>query len=558
MLEHLIVENFAIIDRVEIDFSAGLTVLTGETGAGKSILIDAISLLFGERASQDVIRSGSDFARITGRFLVTNSDTIRFAMTKDIDVEDGHIEVMREISTGSRNISRVNGHNVSLTDLRAIMERLADIHSQFDTGKLIDPKNYLTLVDGYRKDAIGTYLEHYRTQLSKYREAEKAFSILKKEIEAYKEKHDLYLFQLKELREAAFDPEEEKELKETSGIMKNYDKVFSLLSSIKQRFEDPAMLDSLSEVMAEFSELADYSGEYKDLYQRISDQYYEMEDIARESVMKLESLNYDPTALDSIEKRLFQLEKLEEKYKMDLESLANYRLDLENMVMRSDNSDLEINMLSQRVSEEREKTTATALDLTRIRKEASRQIEEELRLLFGDLGLAKTRFEISFAEKKDETGMPVLYEDGTDEIDFLISTNPGEPLRSLAKTASGGEMSRVMLAFKTIFIRSRNLETMIFDEIDTGISGVVARQIAKKIKEISKNCQVLSITHLPQVVAAADNHILVEKRIEGKRTIATIRHLDFEERVREIASMISGDKVTENAMKSARELVLEN
>ncbi|HOP56634.1 MAG TPA: DNA repair protein RecN [Bacillota bacterium] len=556
MLEYLLVENFAIIDRVEIGFKPGMTVLTGETGAGKSILIDAISLLLGDRASQDMIRSGCESAKVTGRFRIKNADTKRQIIAMGISMEDETIEISREITNSNRNMSRINNVSVTLQQLKAVSIRLADIHSQFDTQRLINPQNYLALVDGYRREAIGTYLEKYRQDLAGFQKTVRDLSLLLEETRKYEEKRDLYIFQLNELTEAGLDPEEKRELQESRTLMKNFDKVYESLAEIKQRFDDEPVLEGLAGILENLDRLSDYSEEYKNLRERMADHYYEIKDIAEECILKLDQLNFDPNSLDKIETRLYLLDKLEEKYKMTIPELCEYRDRLEKLSGGSFERMEEIRDLERKKEEEKKSLIQSAGDLSKLRKDAAKQITAELGILFGDLSLANTRFEIRFADIPDNPDN--FGQDGIDSIDFFISTNPGEPLRELSKTASGGEMSRVMLAFKTIFIRTEHLETMVFDEIDTGISGVVASQIARKIREISENCQVLSITHIPQVVAVAANHLKVEKKITGNRTTASAGYLDFDNRVKEIAMMISGDKVTENALENARELLLEN
>ncbi len=560
MLKHLLVENFAIIDRIELDFYSGMTVLTGETGAGKSILIDAISLLLGDRANQDMIRTGKQSAVVSGRFLIDNNDLKSVITRMGIDLDKDEIEIYREITSLNKNSIKVNGQAVTLQQLKEITQQLADIHSQFDTQRLINPQSYLDLLDGFKKNLISEYQNTYLEKLSAFKtklQEHKAILERKRQFETSKE---IFEFQYHELEKFALEPDEMARLQSEVNILKNYDKVYESLMEIKTQFDDNSILDSLYNVMAAFDKLQRYSDGYQELYERCTDFYYELKEVARETSVLTENLNFDPDNLNRLQERLYELEKLREKYKKDIPELCQYRDELKSLINESEDFESIIQNLLLDLNKLFKATLVEAKNLSQARKEIALKITKELESVFKDLSLANTRFEVKFMsqEPTDYLESDLFKVHGIDQIDFYLSTNLGEPLKPLSRTASGGEMSRIMLAFKTIFIRQQHLSTMIFDEIDTGISGKIAKQIAKKIKEISKSCQVLSITHIPQVVAAGNHHLMVEKKDFDNRTNALAHYLDFEGRVTDIAMMISGDKISPSSIQSAKELLLEN
>ncbi len=560
MLKHLLVENFAIIDRIELDFYSGMTVLTGETGAGKSILIDAISLLLGDRANQDMIRTGKQSALVSGRFLIENYDLKSVIARMGIDLEKDEIEIYREITSLNKNTIKINGQIVTLQQLKEITQYLADIHSQFDTQRLINPQNYLDLLDGFKKDLIAGYQKNYLEALSSFKNnlrEHEAILERKRKFEASKE---IYEFQYQELGKLALEPDEIAKLQGEVNILKNYDKVYETLMEVNTQFDEFQVLDSLYNVMTAFDKLQRYSDEYQELFDKTANYYYELKEVARETGVLTENLNFDPDNLNRLQERLYELEKVREKYKKDIPELCQYRDDLKTLINESEDFDSVIKKSLQDLEMLFQKTLVEAKNLSQARKEIALRITKELETVFKDLSLANTRFEVRFSSPEPSGYLEAsLFKDqGIDQIDFYLSTNLGEPLKPLSRTASGGEMSRIMLAFKTIFIRQQNLSTMIFDEIDTGISGKIAKQIAKKFKEISQSCQVLSITHIPQVVAAGNHHLLVEKKDFDKRTNAYAHYLDFAGRVTDIAMMISGDKISPSSIQSAKELLLDN
>ncbi|MBN2504099.1 MAG: DNA repair protein RecN [Bacilli bacterium] len=560
MLKHLEIIDFAIIDKIELDFNDGLTVITGETGAGKSILVDAISLLLGDRASQDMIRSGSDKASIRGVFVIGNPDLRQSLYRMNIEMMEDQIEILRELSSQNRNTIRINNQPITLQQLKELAVNLADIHSQFDTQKLLNPQNYLEMIDGFRQERINVFKLSYQSELEKLQEMVAKLRQIKVRRESYLAKQEMYAFQLAELERFNLDKDEVERLSGELEILKNFDRIYEQLHLIDSEYADTGVTDALYRMMKTYEKLGAYSEKYMSVAERIAEHYYDLKEIETETRDAIAELNFDPMRLDEIQKRLYDLEKLETKYGRSIPSLVDYRDELLELQSESDDFETLIEKQEVAVKSQLAIVKAEALSLSNARQEIAAIITRELVSTLKDLSLAHTEFDIHFripdASKLDE---PSTYGiQGIDEIEFFISTNLGEPLKPLSRAASGGEMSRIMLALKTIFVRSQQLETIVFDEIDTGISGRIAKQIAKKLKSISKDCQVLSITHIPQVVAMGEHHLRVSKADDNNRTSASARYLDFDGRINEIAQMISGEKPSEANIRSARELLLEN
>lgn len=560
MLKHLSITNFAIIDHIELDFFDGLTVLTGETGAGKSILIDAISLLLGDRASQEMIRSESDKSLIEATFVYQN-ESIRGKLSKlGISTLDNTLVISREINSQNKNTIKINQVAVSLQDLKDISKDLADVHSQYDTQRLINPSNYIQLIDGFNRQKIETYLHEYTARLNEYHTCLKEYNALSKKQHDASGKLEIYEYQFKELTDSSLRSDEYESLQEEERLLSNFDKIYSTLHEIKAFSEDLNFMEHFYEIVTRLEKVSSVNQEFLEMHKNTENFYYEMDEILHQVNQKINSMNFDPDELKTIQNRLHDLETLQNKYKMTIPELIEYVVFLENEIDQSLNYEEYLEVAKRKLSFAFSKAVEAGKVLSVIRKQIAEKISNEIKVVLKDLVLANTEFRIFVTQNlpQDPFSAEKFLSYGFDEIELMISTNVGEPMKPLSKTASGGEMSRIMLAFKTIFIRSQNLSTIIFDEIDTGISGFVAKQIAKKIREISNFCQVISITHIPQVVAVGEHHLKVEKIVEGKRTIAKATYLDFNGRVRDIAQMISGEKITDSAIQNAKELLISS
>ena len=557
MLKSLEVRNFAIIDYIKLDFFQGMTVLTGETGAGKSIIVDAISLLLGERAQKEMIASKNDSAEIIGIFSIDSKEVKNILEENEIDYEND-IQIYRLISKDNRNIVKINNQTSSLKTIKDLALYLADIHSQFDTNQLINPDNYLKLVDDFRKKRIQPLIYNYQEAYEHYYLDIKSYNDqIKKKDESLK-KLDLYKFQLNEIKNLELDQDEYEEMVERINILENIDKINTSLEKGKFYLNDEFVIDRLYEIKNDFEDISKLSSEFEEMYNRINEVYYELDDINSQIVNRLDNLDFDRSDFDMMIERVNDINKIKQKYNMSLNELIEYQNFLENAINDVENFDELLESKKEDVLTSFNKLMMEANNLSEYRKDIAKKITKEIEETLVELVIKNAKFRIDIEQSipKNEFDYTSFKKAGLDTVEFMISTNKGEPLKPLAKTASGGEMSRVMLAFKTIFARSQNLPTIIFDEIDTGISGFIAKQIARKISDLSKITQVVSITHIPQVVAQGSYHLAVTKEIKNNSTQIKVKYLNHDERVIEIAKMVSGDTVTEAAKDIARELLL--
>lgn len=557
MLKSLHVKDFAIIDNIVLDFHQGMTVLTGETGAGKSIIVDAISLLLGERAAKEMISSHSESAEITGEFIINSKEIKNILDQQGIDY-DGIILIERIISKDNRNLVKINNQVASLKTLKELAIYLADIHSQFDTNQLINPENYLGLIDNFRRDKVKQYLDSYAIALENYKQLVKNYNnTLAKKSDTLKQL-DLYKFQYNELVNLNLVENEYQELEESINVLDNIDKINTLLQKANNSLNEEMLLDRIYEIKADFQSISSTSKEFENLHNRLQDIYYELDDINSTIIDKLETLNYDKDDFESMNQRLNDLEKIQKKYNKDISELIAYQDFLETEINQVENYDDIIKEKGMLVRESFDKLLVEAKNLTQFREDIAKKITKDVVDTLHELVIKHAEFAVDFQkiQPKDQFDYLAFKPDGLDIVEFMISTNKGEPLKPLAKTASGGEMSRIMLAFKTIFARSQNIPTIIFDEIDTGISGYIAKQIARKISELAQITQVISITHIPQVVAQGSHHLSVTKDIIKNQTKIKVKYLSYEERIDEIAKMVSADKITDAAREIARELLI--
>jgi len=553
MLKRLTITNLAIIENIDVTFREGFTVLTGETGAGKSLVIDSLSLLLGARASSELIRSGEDSANIRGLFELHNPQLDAILSQLSIEDPDGSILIERTIGKNKSSI-KVNGVSTSLTDLNRIAKYLADIHNQFDFEKILNPENYLEIIDGFSYELTSSYKKEYNDKLIAYKAQKADYESLLEKKKKIDESRDFYEYQLKELKAADLKEGEEEQIASEISLLHNYDKIYSLSQEANSILHED-FLDKLYELNQFLSKLSEYQKQYQEVHDKLDDRYYELKDTFSELKKNLEDIDYDPSHLNDLEQRDADLSSLKRKYKKSIAELIAYRDELEPLM--GENSDFE-NSIAEKKKEMDLAFQACyekGSELTVLRKKIAKSIEKELENSMKDL-LLKARFQVSFLPVDPQSGDLVLKENGLDEVDFLIETNVGEGLRSLSKVISGGEASRIMLAFKAVFIKANKISTVIFDEIDTGISGETAQAVARKIHEISLTSQVIAITHMPQVASLSDHHILIANEVKGNRTFAHMKELTLEEKIRQVAYLISGGDVTEKQLDYAKEMVL--
>lgn len=555
MLNRLIVKNFAIIEDINISFHTGLTVLTGETGAGKSLIIDSISLLLGDRANSEMIRNGEEKALITGEFSFNNKRLGALLDSLDIDYVDNQITINRTI-TGNKNVVKVNNKVITLNELKAISKYLADIHQQFDMVKLLNKENYLEIVDGFKYDLVNDYKNKYLTSLESLKNKEKEYLDLLDKVNEIKEKREEFEYQLKELEAFGLRENEEEEINSEIELLKNFDKIYELLHESKELIEKDSLSD-IYQIKENISKLSNYQSEYADIYEKLNDHYYELESIFDDIKHKTNHLDYDPKRLDELEERRSDLKGLLKKYKKDIPELIAYKEELKLLLQSDEDLSISVNEKRRELEDSYNQTYDYAYSLSKLRSEISHNIEKELMANLKDLSLESIfSIRINTQEKDKDLSLSIFNENGIDDIDFYIETNIGEGIKPLNKVVSGGEMSRIMLAIKALFIKSQKIETVIFDEIDTGISGEIAKKVALKIKDISLNSQVITITHLPQVASLSNNHIKISKEIIKGRTYTSIKELNIEEKIYEIALMISDGKVTNKQLEYAKEMVI--
>lgn len=552
MLKRLCINNLAIISNIDSTFEDGFSVLTGETGAGKSLVIDSLSLLLGSRASTELIRKGEEKAIVKGYFEVNKPQLEALFLKLNIPYNQGEIEIERVIGR-NKNYIKVNNTPTSLIDLSKIAPYLADIHSQFDFEKILNEDNYLGIIDGFSFDLISSYKEKYQVALNQYKVAKEAYSSLLDKQKQIDSNYDFYLYQYNELKQMDLKEDEEKQIQEEISLLENFDKIHSLQEETKQLLNGD-FLDKFFELDNNLEKLSSYQEKYKDAYSLIDERYLELNDYLSSLKKKFDDIDYDPARLDELNQRQVDIIALKRKYKKDFNELLSYKDELSLLLENKDNLSNEINKKKEEMDKLFLLTLEKGKELSKVRQSLSNKIEKELERSLNDL-LLKAKFKIMFAptEKEDDS---IFLESGIDKIDFLIETNVGEGLKSLSKIISGGEASRIMLAFKSLFIKANKVPTVIFDEIDTGISGETAQAVARKIKEISLSTQVISITHMPQVASLSDHHILISKIIKDGRTYAKMKELNLEEKIKQVAYLISGDKITPSQLEYAKEMVL--
>lgn len=550
MLNHLSIKNVAVIDELEVSINNGVSVLTGETGAGKSIIIDSINMLLGDRANKDLVRFGADKAVVQAVF-EGNCSALRILDENDIDVCDNEIIISRRVTQDGKSVARVNGTVVTLGLLREISDCLINIHGQHDNQALLTPQKHINFLDDYADDK--ELLNNYHILYVNMRETERALAALEMDEKEKMQKIDLLEYQIKEIESAKLVPGEDAELKEQRVIAANAEKIKIAVNeayeNIYESSEGPSAYDSLSLALNSLSEICEINPAIKTVYDAISEAVYSVEDAAHELKSFGDTVEFDEGTLNEIEERLDLISKLKRKYGSTIEAvlefLKNGKNELENIKL-SDERSAE---LCKELENIKNKLKTVGAELTNVRKNAALELQQKIEKALSDLNMEKSRFSVQVEDCGN------FFENGMNRVEFLISTNPGEPLKPLVKIASGGELSRVMLAIKSILADTDDVDTLIFDEIDTGVSGNTALKIAKKLTEIGKSKQVICITHLPQLTAAADTHYLIEKNTDGTMASTTLTELDLAGRENELARIIDGGDVSELALRHAREML---
>ncbi len=554
MLRRLYIENIALIDTLELDFGEGFNVLTGETGAGKSIIIDAVNFVLGERTSRELIKYGAAKARAEAVFSVSiDSAIIKILEEQELECEDGEIILSRELNCSGKNTCRLNGTPVPVSLVKRVSDALIDIHGQHEHQSLLSPENHTAFLDEYDHAAIRPALdalallceEHAKTRLMRNAgfgtEAER------------RRETDMLSFQAEEIAKAALAPGEDEVLAAQRLLLMNGERIQAALDEAHAQLygEEGNALSALDGARRRFREISAFSQEYEALFNRLEEAYYGLEDIAYAVRDAKDALDFDPARLERTEERLRVISDLKRKYGASISDILAYAQNAQKRLEDLMKADERAAELDARLAELAAKYAKLDAKLLELRERAAEKLGKQVLAHMADLGLDKADFRIAFAPAQGSELRP----EGTMIAEYLLTTNPGEPVKPLSKVASGGELSRIMLCFKAIFADNDKIGTLIFDEIDTGISGKVAAKVGEKMLGIAKSHQVICVTHLPQIAALADAHYVVEKKDDGVKTTVGVKLLDEEGKYRRVAQMMDGDPDSKYAYEHAKVLI---
>ncbi len=549
MLQSLHVKNLALIDEIEVTFGEGLNILTGETGAGKSIIIGSINLALGAKADKDMIRTGAEYALVELVFTVEGQQLAAIEEL-ELPVEDGQIILQRRILQ-SRNVCKVCGETVTARQLKQLGEILLDIHGQHEHQSLLKPAKQLEILDAYAGEALLSHKEKLRELYSRYRSAVDELEHSEVDEETRKREAALAEFECQEIEEAALVPGEDEEIEQLYRKLVNGQKIQDAvgLAHALCGYEENSVGSSLGRALKEMRSVAAYDAALQEFEQQLLDIDGLLNDYNRAVADYLSELEFDGELFDRTEKRLNLLNHLKAKYGNSIEDVLAYQAQAQHTLEKYRDYDAYRMELTKRADTLKEEVLKVCAKISEIRRRSAVRLSKEMKKALVDLNFQEVAFEIQVTDLEDMIGS-----NGYDRAAFLISTNAGERLRELAQVASGGELSRIMLALKTVLADKDAIETLIFDEIDTGISGKTAWKVSEKMGILGRGHQLICITHLPQIAAMADQHFCIEKKVEDKRSVTDIRKLAEEESVTELARMLGSDSITENVMNNAREM----
>ena len=541
MLQEISIKNFAIIEEIHLSFESGMTILTGETGAGKSIIIDAMGLLLGGRSSSDFVRTGKDKAEIEGLFFAGENAELDQKLESLGLERSTELILRRDIFANGRSVCRVNGQMVNLTTLREIGELLVDIHGQHDNQELMNAKHHLRLLDEFGDENFEQIKAEYQVKFEHYKKMRQALETRQKNEQEFAQRIEILQFQVEEIEAAEIDLKEDEQLQHRRDKLNNAKNIADALNTAYLALDDEegdfSSLSGIRTAMAELENVAEFDQDYQDLSDKTMDAYYLLEEVSTKLSTAIESIEFNPTELLQIEERILTLNTLRKKYGPELsdvlKTLEKIQLELSDLMGGTENSE----SLEEALKEAQAELLIASEHLNTARHAIAKELETDIKKELADLYMEKADFSVQFESGKFSSK-------GNEQVEFYIQTNPGEGFKPLAKTASGGELSRLMLAIKSSFSRRENKTSIVFDEVDTGVSGRVAQAIAQKIYKIAQAGQVLAISHLPQVVAIADTQFYIEKASTDDVTTSTVRKLKLEERVEEVAKMLAGDDIT--------------
>lgn len=554
MLTHLSIKNIAVIDNAQIDFADGFNILTGETGAGKSIIINSLNILSGYRASKELIRSGEQSARVDGIFTVTDEIKTEISNLIGIEAEDDEILISREFNLDGKNSVRINGSPVTLSMLKEIGPLLVNIHGQHDSASLLSKKSHMGFLDEFGGEKLLTALKEYTEVYTEYKEVKAELEKLDTDETEKERRMDLLKYQIEEIEVANLLPDEEDELSERRNFLANAQKISeNCLAAFDKLYDGEETGNSAHDLIWEavklIEQITEFSSETDNICKELTDMTYIISDHSHTLKKLADSLECNDYELNEIEERLDLIYNLKRKYGTSIPGILKYLEKIKKEYGEIEDSDEKIKDLTQKLKNLELKRLEKAEALSLIRKNSAKTLSERVCKELCELEMAKTVFEVKISDS-------IFSPSGKDDVEFLISTNPGELPKPLSKIASGGELSRIILAIKSVITGSGNGKTLIFDEVDTGVSGKTAQKIGEKLYRMTNSAQVICITHLAQIASLADKHFLIEKSSENGRTRTQITPIDGGGRVNEIARIIGGEVITDLTKENAKEQLL--
>ena len=561
MIKSLYIKDFALIDELDVQFGSGLNVLTGQTGAGKSIIIGALNMILGERADTEVIRQGADKAIAEATIHVGENQILMKLLDESAVDYSPELILRREIrQSGSRAF--INDTPVNISVLKQVGDQLVDLHGQHDHQMLLKDENHLGVIDQF--DSVKPYIDSYKKEYMVMAELQKERRNLKRRERELKEKTELYQFQVKELEAAELDAHEEDDLIAEMNLLDNAEDLDQKASAITQigNGDDVSLMEMINSIKLHLEDMARIEPEFETYLQEINTARISIQETIQFAERYRERIEFNPDRLEKLRRRQSELNRLQKKYQRSVPDLISYYNEIRAELNIAENFDLEIERIGKKISDQAANLEKFAVDLHKKRVSTGEQLSADIMKALQNLGIMHGQFRVDVDWQTSDNGwfehegkIIECTENGCDEVQFFISTNKGEEPKPLAKIASGGEVSRVMLSLKSILAKEHHLPVMIFDEIDTGISGNISEKVGREMRNLSEYCQIIAITHQPQIASQAHKHYRVEKVEEAERTTTRIMPLSDEEHIREVASLMSGEQITESALLSARELI---
>lgn len=552
MLEQLYIKDVALIDEISVEFGDGLNILSGETGAGKSIIIDSINFVLGEKAQKDFIHKGAQKAEVQALMFIRDNSVKKEIEALGIEIdEDSSILISRTVNSGGKSSCRINGKAVTIGMLKEISSMLIDIHGQHEHQSLLNPSKHIALLDRFCCDKLGECKCILMEKMKEYREILKELNEIDSNIEERESKIELYKFQIEEINSAGLKLNDEEELVKKRKLLLSSEKIVNYTNACLEflyRSEEMSAVDKISGALNSLYDISLLDPSQKENYNRLEEISVQLEELISDLKVYSDSLEGDPEELDRIEQRLDLIYRLKRKYGSSIKEILNHCRAMEKKLELIVNSEEKIKALTESKHKLEYEIKEACAEITSLRERAAKEIEAEVEAVLKDLGMKDARFRIDISRKNS------FNHNGWDKVEFIISPNKGEDLKPLAKIASGGEMSRVMLSLKTVLAKEDNIETFIFDEIDTGVSGRTAQQVAEKLAMIGKAHQILCITHLPQIASMGDNHYLIEKKSDEEKTTSKIKKLDKSGIAQELARLIGGAEITKATMAAAEDM----